>query len=55
MAIAIRSIPVLTGSTAERFENMIESSNQTSLTIIPEEMRQAVRTMQKRSRNVVVK
>lgn len=55
MAIAIRSIPVLTGSTAERFENMIESNNQTSLTIIPEEMRQAVRTMQKRSRNVVVK
>lgn len=55
MAIAIRPIPVLTGSTAERFEKMIESNNQASYTIIPEEMRQAVHTMQERSRNVVVK
>lgn len=55
MAIAIRPIPVLTGSTAERFEEMIESSKQTEYTSIPDSIRQAVRAMQERSRNVVIK
>ncbi|MBQ0072893.1 MAG: hypothetical protein KBT34_01720 [Prevotella sp.] len=55
MAIAIRPIPVLTGSTAERFEDMVESSRQTSYTTIPENLRQAIRSMQERSRNAVIK
>jgi len=55
MAIAIRPIPVLTGSTAERFEKMVEDNKQKAFTIIPEELRQAILAMQDRSKNVVVK
>lgn len=55
MAIAIRPIPVLTGSTAERFEEMVENDKQTAYTVITESMRQAIHTMQERSRNVVIK
>jgi len=55
MAIAIRPIPVLTGSTAERFEEMVETSKQSAFTSIPESIRLAVRSMQERSRNVVIK
>lgn len=55
MAIAIRPIPVLTGSTAERFEEILESSRQTSYTTIPENLLQATRSMQERSRNAVIK
>lgn len=55
MAIAIRPIPVLTGSTAERFEDMVESSRQDSYTVVPENLRQAIRSMQERSRNAVIK
>ena len=55
MAIAIRPIPVLTGSTAERFEEMVESSRQTSYTVIPDSLRHAIRSMQERSKNAVLK
>ena len=55
MAIALRPIPVLTGTTAERFEEMVEESKNTTLTDVPDAIRKAVRTMQKRSRNVVIK
>jgi len=55
MAIAIRPIPVLTGTTAERFEEMVEESKNTTLTDVPDAIRKAVRTMQERSRNVVIK
>ncbi len=55
MAIAIRPIPVLTGKTAERFEQMVEESNKQPSTVIPDGYRQAVRHMLERSRNVVVK
>lgn len=55
MAIAIRPIPVLTGSTAERFEEMVENDKQTACTVITDSMRKAIRSMQERSRNVVIK
>ena len=55
MAIAIRPIPVLTGKTAERFEKMVEENKKKPSTIVPEEYRQAVRNMLKRSHNVVIK
>lgn len=55
MAITIRPIPVLTGSAAERFEEMVEKSNTTAYTIVPDNLRQAVRSMQERSRNVLIK
>ncbi len=55
MAIAIRPIPVLTGSTAERFEEMVEDGKKSAFTTIPYSMRQATHAMQERSRNVVIK
>ena len=55
MAIAIRPIPVLKGTTAERFEEMVENNKQTAFTVIPDNMRQAVHAMQEKSRNVVIK
>ena len=55
MAIAIRPIPVLKGPTAERFEEMVENNKRVALTVIPDNMRQAVHAMQERSRNVVIK
>lgn len=55
MAIAIRPIPVLKGTTAERFEEMVENNKQVAFTVIPDNMRRAVHAMQERSRNVVIK
>lgn len=55
MAIAIRPIPVLTGSSAERFEQMIETSRETAFTVIPEAYSRAVRAMQERSRHTAIK
>ena len=55
MAIAIRPIPVLTGKTAERFEQLVEESKEQPSTIIPDDYRQAVRNMLERSRNIVIK
>ena len=36
MAIAIKTIPVLTGDVAERFIEIAESSRNTATTVIPE-------------------
>jgi len=55
MAIAIRPIPVLTGLSAERFEQMIETSKGTARTVIPETYSSAVRNMQERSRHTTIK
>ena len=55
MAIAIRPIPILTGKTAERFEQMVEESKEQPSTFIPDDYRQAVRNMLERSRNIVIK
>ena len=55
MAIAIRPIPVLTGTAAQRFEAMLEENKQSPFTVISFEQRRAVRDMQERSRNAVIK
>lgn len=55
MAIAIRPIPVLTGSTAERFETMLEETRHTAFTDIPQSVRDSFRSLQERSRNVILK
>ena len=41
MAIAIKTIPVLTGDVAERFIEIAESSRNTATTVIPEGAQEA--------------
>ena len=45
MAIAIKTIPVLTGDVAERFIEIVESSRNTPTTVIPEGAQEAIRRM----------
>ena len=45
MAIAIKTIPVLTGDVAERFIEIAESSRNTATTVIPEGAQDAIRRM----------
>lgn len=45
MAIAIKTIPVLTGDVAERFIEIAESSRNTATTVIPEGVQDAIRRM----------
>jgi len=49
MAIAIKSIPVLTGDTAKRFVAMADSNKRNTVTSIPESMRQSILRMKERS------
>ena len=42
MAIAIKTIPVLTGDVAERFIEIAESSRNTATTVIPEGAQDAI-------------
>lgn len=55
MAIAIKSIPVLTGETAERFIAMADANKGRETTFIPQSMRQAILQMNERSRNFQIK
>ena len=55
MAIAIKTIPVLTGDVAERFIEIAESSRNTPTTVIPEGAQEAIRRMMDRSKNVKIK
>ena len=55
MAIAINTIPVLTGDVAERFIEIAESSRNTATTVIPEGAQDAIRRMMERSKNVKIK
>ena len=55
MAIAIKTIPVLTGETAERFMEMAESSCQLATTVIPEGAQEAIHRLMDRSKNVKIK
>ena len=55
MAIAIKTIPVLTGDVAERFIEIAESSRNTPTTVIPEGAQEAIRRMMERSKNVKIK
>lgn len=55
MAIAIKTIPVLTGEVAERFVEMAENSRNMATTVIPEGARDAIHRMMERSKNVKIK
>lgn len=55
MAIAIKTIPVLTGDVAECFIEIAESSRNTATTVIPEGAQDAIRRMMERSKNVKIK
>lgn len=55
MAIAIKTIPVLTGDVAERFIEIAESSRNTPTTVIPEGAQDAICRMMERSKNVKIK
>ena len=45
MAIAIKTIPVLTGEVAERFIEIVECGRNTPTTVIPEGAQEAIRRM----------
>ena len=55
MAIAIKTIPVLTGEMAERFVEMAENSRNMATTAIPQGAHDAIRRMMERSKNATIK
>ena len=55
MAIAIKTIPVLTGEVAERFIEIVECGRNTPITVIPEGAQEAIRRMVERSKNAKIK
>ena len=55
MAIAIKTIPVLTGDVAARFIEIVESSRKAATTVIPEGAQDAIRRMMERSKNAKIK
>lgn len=55
MAIAIKTIPVLSGYVAERFIEIVESGRNTPTTVIPEGAQDAIRRMMERSKNAKIK
>ena len=55
MAIAIKTIPVLSGDVAERFIEIVESGRNTPTTVIPEGAQEAIRRMVERSQNAKIK
>lgn len=55
MAIAIKTIPVLTGEMAERFVEMAEDRNHKATTVIPANLKNAIHRMMERSKNAKIK
>ncbi|MBO5181959.1 MAG: hypothetical protein J6B92_08745 [Paraprevotella sp.] len=56
MAIAIKPIPVLTGSAAKRFIEIAEANeSKASATSVSQEMRDSIKKMMERSRHIVIK
>ena len=55
MAIAIKTIPVMTGDVAERFIEIVECGRNTPTTVIPEGAQEAIRRMVERSKNAKIK
>ena len=55
MAIAIKSIPVLTGQAAERFVEMAEANGNEQKTEIPQSMQVSIMRMMERSRQTTIK
>lgn len=55
MAIAIKSIPVLTGEAAERFIRMADENEASSQrTVIPVELKESIKIMMEKSKRIVV-
>ena len=55
MAIAIKTIPVLSGDVAERFIEIVECGRNTPTTVIPEGAQEAIRRMVERSKKAKIK
>lgn len=55
MALTIRTIPVLSGETAQRFVEMAEANNGCEQTSVPAQMKASISRMMERSRNIVIK
>ena len=55
MAIAIKTIPLLSGDVAERFIEIVECGRNTPTTVIPEGAQEAIRRMVERSKNAKIK
>ena len=55
MAIAIKTIPVLSGDVAERFIEIVECGRNTPTTVIPGGAQEAIRRMVERSKNAKIK
>ena len=56
MAIAIKPIPVLTGIAADRFNALAEANERQGVQpTIPQELKESIRKMMERSRNIVIK
>lgn len=55
MAIAIKTIPILTGEIAERFMEIAENSRHLATTTIPNGAQEAIHRMMERSKTVKVK
>ena len=55
MAIAIKTIPVLSGDVAERFIEIVECGRNMPTTVIPEDAQEAIRRMVERSKNAKIK
>ena len=55
MAIAIKTIPVLSGDVAERFIEIVECGRNTPTPVIPEGAQEAIRRMVERSKNAKIK
>ena len=55
MAIAIKTIPALTGEVAERFIEIVECGRNTPTTVIPEGAQEAIRRMVECSKNAKIK
>lgn len=55
MAMTMKSIPILTGDAAERFIRMAEENEASSeRTVIPEKLKESIKRMMERSKNVII-
>ena len=56
MTIAIKSTPVLTGVAADRFNALAEANERQDVQpTVPKELKESIRKMMERSRNIVIK
>ena len=56
MAITIKPIPVLTGIAADRFNALADAHERQGVQpTVPQELKESIRKMMERSRNIVIK